>query len=59
MNHQTDKYWTAKPCPSDFPERLKKYWHTLQFSLTPIQCGWILYYQDKERERQNHSTRYR
>ena len=39
-----------KPCPTDFPPKLRKYWNSsLQFSHTPIQSGWILYYQDLEK----------
>ena len=45
------KFWTPKPCPHDFPPKLKKYWNSLQYSSTPIQCGWIQYYHDKEMEK--------
>jgi len=41
-----------KPCPRDFPERLKSYWKSsLQYSLTPIQSGWMLYYADKTKNK--------
>ena len=40
-------YTTNKPCPDDFPLRLRKYWkNNLEHSLTPLQCGWIQYYKD-------------
>ena len=40
--------YKEKPCPSDFPAKLRKYWksHNLQYSHTPIQSGWIIYYSD-------------
>ena len=36
-----------RPCPIDFPEKLKPYWNSVQYMPTPIQCAWMLYYQDK------------
>tara|TARA_A100001011_G_scaffold382775_1_gene453097 strand:- start:9870 stop:10148 length:279 start_codon:yes stop_codon:yes gene_type:complete len=35
--------YKSKPCPIDFPERLKQYWDgNLEYSLTPYQTGWNL-----------------
>lgn len=40
----------GRPCPSDFPPKLVKYWKdNLEYSLTPIQHGWIQYYADIEK----------
>ena len=34
--------YRSKPCPSDFPEKLKPYWKGhLEFSYTPCQSGWM------------------
>ena len=49
QNKMTSKY-KSKACPIDFPEKLKKYWtNNLEYSSTPIQCGWMHYYQVKKR----------
>lgn len=41
--------YKEKPCPSDFPVKLRKYWKSsLQYSHTPIQSGWIMYYSEKK-----------
>lgn len=49
---QIDNTWKPKPCPNDFPEKLKKYWSSsLQYSLTPIQSGWMIYYDEQEKNR--------
>ena len=34
--------YRSKPCPADFPEKLKPYWKGhLEFSYTPCQSGWM------------------
>ena len=34
--------YKSKPCPPDFPEKLKPYWKgNLEFSYTPCQSGWM------------------
>ena len=49
--HNKDR-WKPKPCPIDFPEKLKQYWSSgLQYSLTPIQSGWMFYYDAQEKKR--------
>ncbi len=46
-----------KPCPSDFPEKLKPYWDSgLKYSLTPLQSGWIQYYADLEKKKKVNSN---
>ena len=40
-----------KPCPNNFPEKLKKYWNVLQYTMCPIQSGWLLYYQDRDKNK--------
>lgn len=42
----------SKPCPPDFPERLKPYWKGhLEFSLTPCQSGWMFLDEKKRRRK--------
>lgn len=51
---------TPKPYPSDFPPKLKKYWEDgLQYSLTPIQSGWIRYYDDLAKAKARANTKKR
>ena len=53
------RFMTSKECPSDFPLKLRKYWKGyLEYSLTPIQCGWIQYYSDREKERTRALNKY-
>ena len=34
--------YRSKPCPADFPKKLKPYWKGhLEFSYTPCQSGWM------------------
>ena len=41
--------YRSKPCPQDFPEKLKPYWKGhLEFSLTPCQSGWMYLQQQKK-----------
>ena len=41
--------YRSKPCPHDFPEKLKPYWKGhLEFSLTPCQSGWIFLEEQKK-----------
>ena len=43
--------YRSKPCPADFPEKLKPYWKGhLEFSYTPCQTGWM-YLEEKKRLR--------
>lgn len=52
LDQDTQTYRRA--CPPDFPPKLVKYWKdNLEYSLTPIQCGWIQYYADRERDKRN------
>ena len=45
--------WIPKPCPLYFPEKLKKYWNTLQYSHTPIESGWMIHYEELEKIRRH------
>ncbi len=41
--------YRSKPCPSDFPEKLKPYWKGhLEFSFTPYESGWKYLQQQKK-----------
>ena len=42
--------FTPKPCPKDFPECLKQYWYILQFVPCPIQQGWLIYYEERDKK---------
>ena len=44
--------YRSKPCPVDFPEKLKPYWKGhLEFSLTPCQSGWMYLQNQKKLNR--------
>lgn len=41
--------YRSKPCPPDFPEKLKPYWKGhLEFSFTPCQSGWMYLQEQKK-----------
>ena len=37
---------SERPHPKNFPQQLIKYWSFLQYSQTPIQAGWLIYYEE-------------
>ena len=40
--------YRSKPCPHDFPEKLKPHWKGhLEFSFTPCQSGWMYLQEQK------------
>ncbi len=47
----------SRPCPSDFPEKIRPYWPQVQYSMTPIQSAWIQYYQDLEKVKRHTQKR--
>ena len=41
----------SKPCPVDFPEKLKKYWKGhLEYSYTPCETGWRYLAEQKRKQ---------